>query len=205
METTPYQRLEEFWTSKGLKNASAFADAIKRKAGTVSALKLRGSMPGNKLMLAIQQAFPDLNPDYILWNKGTMYLDGVRLSYSSTRDTPERDEEHVDMEPESDLTDKDRSSYWKGKYDALVKEQEKWEARESFYQELLRRKPKGNLLAAAEPAAPNTPISYTKIGFQTKAEQAQVEEEVECKVLELWPAQESAEVTPTYATVQKQG
>lgn len=80
MEQTPYQRLEIFWQSKGLKNMSAFAEAIKLSPGTVSAIKLRGSRPSNVVMLAIQKAFPDLNPEWALWGTGPMLRDGRALT-----------------------------------------------------------------------------------------------------------------------------
>lgn len=69
MENTPYQRLELFWLSKGLKNMSAFAEATGLKAATISAIKQRGSRPSSSVLRAIQEAFPDLDADYILWGE----------------------------------------------------------------------------------------------------------------------------------------
>jgi len=80
METTPYQRLELFWSSKSIKNASAFAESVGIKPATISAIKQRGSRPSSAVMLAIQQAYPDINPDYVLWGTGSMLRDGRSLA-----------------------------------------------------------------------------------------------------------------------------
>ncbi len=80
METTPYQRLEQFWQSKGMKNASAFAEAIGKKPATVSALKVRSSQPSSALMKAITQAFPDLNAEFVLFGRGSMLKGGRSLA-----------------------------------------------------------------------------------------------------------------------------
>lgn len=82
METTPYQRLEMLWLSKGLKNMSAFAEAVGLKPATISAIKQRGSQPSNNVMRAIQQAYPDINPEYILWGTGEMLKDRHLFSVS---------------------------------------------------------------------------------------------------------------------------
>jgi hypothetical protein len=79
MDASPYQRLETFWQSKGLKNMSAFAEAIQLSPGTISAIKQRGSRPSNVVMRAIQSAFPDVSPEWVLWGTGPMLKDGRSL------------------------------------------------------------------------------------------------------------------------------
>ena len=88
METTPYQRLEAFWLSKGLKNMSAFAEAVKLKPATLSAIKQRSSQPSNAVMQAMQLAFPDLSARYVLWGDGPMLNDGRSLRAATDTDEP---------------------------------------------------------------------------------------------------------------------
>ena len=80
MEQTPYDRLEAFWQAKGLRNMSAFADAVRLKPGTLSAIKQRASKPTAAVLEVIQNAFPDLSTEYILWGRGPMLKDGRALA-----------------------------------------------------------------------------------------------------------------------------
>lgn len=81
MENTPYQRLELFWKAKGLKNAAAFAESVNGlTAAALSAMKKRGSLPSAPSMRYIQIAYPDISPDYILFEEGGMYKDGHALT-----------------------------------------------------------------------------------------------------------------------------
>jgi hypothetical protein len=81
MDLSPYQRLELFWQSKGLKNASAFADTVPGlTAAALSAMKKRGNLPSSPVMRSIQAAYPDINPDYILGDTGDMLKDNRSLT-----------------------------------------------------------------------------------------------------------------------------
>jgi len=72
---TPYQRLELFWQSLGMKKARAFVDSVPglTSAG-ISAMKIRGGKPNAETMRAIQRKYPLLNPNYINWGEGDMKL-----------------------------------------------------------------------------------------------------------------------------------
>lgn len=73
MKNTPYQRLELFWQSLGMKKASAFIDTVPGlTAAALSAMKQRGSRPSAGVMRAIHLVYPDLNTDYILWGTGNI-------------------------------------------------------------------------------------------------------------------------------------
>ena len=80
MEQTPYERLEAFWHAKGIRNMSAFADAVRLKPGTLSAIKQRASKPTAAVLEIIQRVFPDLSTEYILWGRGPMLKDGRALA-----------------------------------------------------------------------------------------------------------------------------
>ena len=80
MEQTPYERLEIFWLAKGIRNMSAFADAVRLKPGTLSAIKQRASKPTAAVLETIQQVFPDLSTEYVLWGRGPMLKDGRSLA-----------------------------------------------------------------------------------------------------------------------------
>lgn len=80
MEQTPYDRLELFWTGKGIRNMSAFAELVHLKPGTLSAIKQRASKPTAAVLETIQRVFPDMSPDYILWGRGPMVRDGRALA-----------------------------------------------------------------------------------------------------------------------------
>ena len=89
MELTPYQRLEAFWLAKGLRNMSAFADAVRLKPGTLSAIKQRASRPTAGVLETIQHVFPDLSTEFILWGRGPMLRDGRALAPVTPADEPE--------------------------------------------------------------------------------------------------------------------
>ena len=88
MEQTPYERLEAFWQSKGLRNMSAFAEAVRLKPGTLSAIKQRASRPTAAVLEVIQRVFPDLSTEYILWGRGPMLRDGRALTLAAPSDEP---------------------------------------------------------------------------------------------------------------------
>lgn len=58
------------------------------------------------------------------------------------------------MHPNSDLIDKERTDYWKGIAEQALKELARAEEREKWYQEVIGKKPEGNLPVAETPEIP---------------------------------------------------
>lgn len=73
METTPGKRVRLFREAKGYKTASAFAEAAGLKVATLSSIETDRTSPSFDILATLASSFPDLNTDWLLTGKGTMF------------------------------------------------------------------------------------------------------------------------------------
>lgn len=188
MELTPYQRLEMFWQTKGIRTASGFAETVGDgvTAAAISAIKKRGSRPGAAIMRAIQNRFPDLNADWVLWGNGEMLLNGRSLTPANQLPPPVPDQ----LQPSrpgfpvpGEATP--AQADFVGKYITTLEAEN---ARLAGYVEWLQAqleialgKPLSSVDAAAFTSEPRTPISMRPAQCRTEA-----------KVIPMWPAKVAA-------------
>lgn len=172
MDQTPFQRLEMFWLFKHIKNASAFAETVGAgvSAGALSAIKRRGSRPGNDIMRAILNKFPDLNADWVLWGQGEMLVGGRSLAFVPAPD-PTDPRPSAAARPRltvphsvAQMGAEERAAWWQARYEQLEQEMARSANREERLQTLLAGKPKASADAAAPAASFESSVQAQQLG-----------------------------------------
>lgn len=76
METTVNQRLKIYFTSQNMTNASSIARTVNTTPQTISNLLAGETSPRVELVEAICNAYPDLNPTWLITGHGEMTFTG---------------------------------------------------------------------------------------------------------------------------------
>lgn len=80
MTQTPIDRIEAFCRDKGIGSLSELGRLIGASTGTFSIIKKRGRPPGTQVMQMLSDKYPDLNSNWVLYGRGSMYVDDKRLA-----------------------------------------------------------------------------------------------------------------------------
>jgi FtsZ-binding cell division protein ZapB len=88
MELSPIDRIEAFCRDKGIGSLSELGRLIGASAGTFSIIKKRGRPPGTQVMQMLTEKYPDLNANWVLSGRGSMYVNDQRLIPATQLPTP---------------------------------------------------------------------------------------------------------------------
>ncbi|MDB5235440.1 MAG: helix-turn-helix protein [Hymenobacter sp.] len=182
-------RIKAFRESHGLTQKDIFqATKGEIKQTSLSAIENNQAKPGFDTLSALLDAYPTLSSDWLLRGTGPMLKDGQLPPVVPSEARPYK--EHLPKKPgEATPSEIDFVGSLIRQFEEQVARYEEreaqWTEREAFYQELLRKKPEGNLIAAGLLSAPllppATPISLAPA--PTKAARELEHEAAECKVI----------------------
>lgn len=130
-------------------NQRQFALKVEANAQVISHLVAGYALPSGKTLKLIADRWPGFNASWLLTGHGDPFTSGI---HSKTGEKPTEVPIPQPLRANSDLTEQERTDYWKGIAEQALKELARAEEREKWYQEVIGKKPEGNQHAAETPA-----------------------------------------------------